>query len=388
MLFVLGAVQFVNVLDFMMVMPLGPFFAADLHVPADRVAEVGAAYTAAACVAGILISPWLDRLDRRTALGLTMAGLTVGTLLGGFSRTLPELLAARVLAGVFGGPATAIALAIVTDVIPADRRGAALGKVMGAFAVSSIFGVPAGLWMARHGGWRAPFFGVATLGLLVGVAAWAVLPRMVGHLEHAVPHRALDVLRVRGVPLALASVAGMTMGGFAVIPSLPMFIQVNLSFPLDDLWQLYLVGGVFSFVALRIGGGLVDRMGSLKIAIVGTVLLSVGLGIVFVESAAIPPYFLYIFFMSGNALRNVAWSALASKVPPPDLRAGYLSAQSAVQHGASAVGALLSTWVLAERSDGGVLGMGVLATISFALFVAALLPMSAVAKQVRAAPTP
>ena len=37
---------------------------------------------------------------------------------------------------------------------------------MGAFSVASVFGVPTGLYLAEHGGWRMPFLGVAAMGLV------------------------------------------------------------------------------------------------------------------------------------------------------------------------------------------------------------------------------
>jgi predicted MFS family arabinose efflux permease len=55
------------------------------------------------------------------------------------------LVAARAIAGAFGGVTGATILAIIGDVIPEFRRGAPMGMVMSAFSVASIFGVPAGL---------------------------------------------------------------------------------------------------------------------------------------------------------------------------------------------------------------------------------------------------
>ena len=48
---VVGAVQFVNILDFMMVMPLGPDFAKSLSIPESHLGYIGGAYTASASVA-------------------------------------------------------------------------------------------------------------------------------------------------------------------------------------------------------------------------------------------------------------------------------------------------------------------------------------------------
>src|SRR5690554_3091237 len=77
--FLVGAVQFVNILDFVMVMPLGPDFARALGVPVADLGYVGGAYTAAAAVSGLIGSFFLDRLDRRPALVAAMLGLVAGT---------------------------------------------------------------------------------------------------------------------------------------------------------------------------------------------------------------------------------------------------------------------------------------------------------------------
>ena len=73
LLALLAGVQLVNVLDFMMVMPLGPDFAAALGIPLSRLGLVGGAYTAAAACAGLAGTLVLDRFDRRSALATALA---------------------------------------------------------------------------------------------------------------------------------------------------------------------------------------------------------------------------------------------------------------------------------------------------------------------------
>src|SRR5690348_12815474 len=57
----LAAVSFVNILDFMMVMPLGPDFAQALGIPASKLGIIGGSYTVAAAVAGLAGALFLDR---------------------------------------------------------------------------------------------------------------------------------------------------------------------------------------------------------------------------------------------------------------------------------------------------------------------------------------
>ena len=63
-LFTLAAIQFVSIVDFMIVMPLGPQLLADLGIDARKFSWVVSAYTLAAGLAGLLAAPWLDRLTR------------------------------------------------------------------------------------------------------------------------------------------------------------------------------------------------------------------------------------------------------------------------------------------------------------------------------------
>src|SRR5436305_2723889 len=112
-----AAVQFVNILDFVMVMPMGPDFAAALGIPSSRLGMIGGSYTAAAALSGLAGSFFLDRFDRRPALGLAMLGLVAGTAMGGAATGLGTLMAARVMEGVFGGPAIWLFLFIIAVVV-------------------------------------------------------------------------------------------------------------------------------------------------------------------------------------------------------------------------------------------------------------------------------
>jgi predicted MFS family arabinose efflux permease len=185
LILLIGAVQFVNVLDFMMVMPLGPDFAAAFGVQNSRLGWVGASYTLAAALSGIVGSSFLDRFDRRKALIFALAGLVLSTMASGSTQSFETMLVTRWIAGTFGGPASALSLAIVSDVIPPERRGRAMGAVLGAFAFASVLGVPAGLELSHHGGWRAPFFAIAVVGALVAVLALSLLPPLTSHLTRA-----------------------------------------------------------------------------------------------------------------------------------------------------------------------------------------------------------
>ena len=371
-----AAVQFVNILDFVMVMPLGPDFAAALGIPAARLGFVAGSYTAAAAVAGLAGSFFLDRFDRRPALGIAMLGLVAGTAMGGLATGLPSLMAARVLAGMFGGPATSLSFSIIADVVPSERRGRAMGMVMAAFSIASVLGVPAGLELARHLGWRAPFFSVAALGAVVALAAVFALPPMRDHLKTGtagagVVARKTSLAHLVAQPNVLVSWA-MTflvmMAGFILIPNMSAYVQQNLGFPRAQLGLLYLAGGVVSFFSTQFAGRAVDKLGSFRVGTFGTTLLIAAIYGSYVRMPPLwPVIWIFVLFMFSLSFRNVSYNTLTTRVPATGERARFMSIQSAVQHFASASGAFLSARLLTELPDHKLVGMARIAWISIAL---------------------
>lgn len=394
LILLVAMVQFVNILDFMMVMPMGPDFAAALGIPLSRLGLIGGSYTLSAMLSGLACSLFLDRFGRRQALLATMLGLVVGTVLGGFARGFTTLLVARVIAGAFGGPATAVSMSIIADTVPAARRGKAMGVVMGAFSLASVFGVPLGLELARRGGWRLPFFAVASLGLVATAVGAALLPPLRSHLERGAsqtddpaagtPPGTLDLLRNPTVLLAYAMNACATLGGFVLIPNISPYLIHNLGYPRDHLGLLYLCGGVCSFVTLQFAGRMVDRFGGLRVATPATFLVA---WVVFEGFGRAAPWMpvlaVFMLWMSAMGFRNIAMQTVASKVPSPIERARFMSLQSAVQHGSSAFGAMLSTLLLTEGSDHRMSGMPRVVTVTITMFVTLPLLLALVEKRLR-----
>ncbi|MBK6688840.1 MAG: MFS transporter [Deltaproteobacteria bacterium] len=359
-LFLVGAVQFVNILDFMMVMPLGPDFAKALGIPAAHLGVIGGSYTASAAVAGVVGARFLDRFDRKKALAVAMAGLVLGTALGGLAQGLYSLVAARIVAGAFGGPATSVAMSIIADVVPPERRGKAMGAVMGAFSVASVLGVPAGLELARIGGWQLPFFAVAGLGVVVAGAGIWLLPSLRMHLD-AGPVQRVDVFQLLQRPevfLSLGATTALMLSNFLVVPNLSAFLQFNLGYPRESMGVLYMVGGVISFGVMRLCGMLVDRIGSPAVALIGSTLMIGDLVTGILRTPPmIPVMFFFVTFMVAGSFRGVAINTQSSRVPGPSERAGFMSTQSAVQHLSAAAGAFLSSQLLTEGANHQLVGM-------------------------------
>jgi predicted MFS family arabinose efflux permease len=355
LILLVGLVQFVNILDFMMVMPLGPDFAMALAIPTSAIGEIGGAYTFAAALSGLLTALFLDQYSRKRALLVCLLGLIVATFCGAFVWDSSSMIGARLLAGVFGGPLSSLSIALIADYIPAERRGAAMGKVMSSFSLASVLGVPFGLELAQHLSWRAPFIVTAVLGVGVAMLALAKLPyhKPFSHIE-SLSGRVKSLFSILRSPLALTSYAMMgcaMMAGFMIIPNISAHLQLNLDYPRSQLGLLYFCGGAVSFFSMRFAGKLIDRTSATHTLTLFTLMLVAVLAVGFIwYSKAIPVLPVFILFMVAMTGRTVSAQTLSSKIPKPSQRGAYMSVQSSITHFASALGAYVPSLILVEEA--------------------------------------
>jgi DHA1 family inner membrane transport protein len=376
-LFTLAAVQFIGMVDFMLVMPLGPLLAADLGIDARQFSWIVSAYTLAAGLAGFVAAAWLDRVPRKAAYLALSLGLLAGTAACGLAATAPLLLAARFVTGGFGGVLGGLALAIVADVVPPDRRGRAMGLLMLAFAVASVAGVPLGIAVGTRLGWRAPFFGLAALGLpFVGLAAWWLPPLAVpadGPPRHPLA-RLVDTLTVPAHRRAFAVIALLMVGAFAVIPFISTAFVANVGVTEPQLPAVFIAGGLLTLVTTPLAGRLVDRFGPLAVfrgivplsalmMVVLTHLPAAGIVVAAPAAAAL---------MATNSARMVTAMSLISASIEPGRRGGFMAANSAVQHVASGLGTTLGGMIVAGGVGEPLRNFGTLGILAAAVTLASL----------------
>lgn len=356
LILLVAMIQFVNIIDFMMVMPLGPDFAKGLNIPLSHIGIVAGSYTFAAAVAGLVAAPFLDMFARKRAMLMSLGGVIVATLAGAFAWNLESMLAARILAGIFGGQMFALSQAVIADFIPPERRGRAMGKVAGGFAVASMVGIPFGLELAARFGWQSPFIATAAMGAMAWVFAAIKLPYhapfgVAEPLKARIRHL-FSVLDSRTAVMSYAIMGGSMMAGFLIIPNISAHFQFNLGFPRDKLGLLYFCGGVISFFGMRLSGIIMDKHSALYANTLFTVVLMFAMltGFVFFPSI-LPPLAVFILFMVGMSGRNISATALSSKIPPPAQRGAFMSLQSTITNLGSSLGGFISSVLLQQQGE-------------------------------------
>ena len=168
--------------------------------------------------------------------------------------------------------------------------------------------------------------------------------------------QAMRVLVLLKNPLALMAflLMGLSMmAGFMVIPNIAGHLQQNWHVPRDHLAFLYFCGGLVSFFGMRLSGAWVDKASATIVSVVftTTLIIAIAAGFVFYPNP-IPVVVIFIVFMASMTGRTVAAQTLVSKVPLPEVRAAFMSINSAVTHIASSMGAFYSSLILVDDSSG------------------------------------
>lgn len=337
LLLLLAGINFTHILDFMIIMPLGNYLMPYFHITTQQFSLIVSAYSYAAFTSGIIAAFIIDNFDRKKSLLFGYTGFIVGTFLCGIAPNYQFLIAARILAGLFGGLIGAQVLSIVADTFSYEKRGRAMGSLMAAFSVASVLGVPISLYLANLSSWHAPFILVAALGALLIPLTIKFIPPMRNHLQHARSRRnteAISVIFSRKTSLVALSLSGLLMlGHFIIVPFINPYMEFNVGFSKDEIPLIYVVGGAATLFSAPLFGKLADKHGKLKMYII-TAIATLPFVILITHMPSIPFYFVLIvtglWFIVSNG-RSISAQAMISNVMEPQYRGSFMSLNSSFQ---------------------------------------------------------
>ena len=369
LLLTLAGIQFAHILDFMIMMPLGPVLIAELGIGPHEFGLLVSSYTFTGAASGLAAAAFVDRFERKRLLLAMFTLFGLATLACGLAPGYATLMLARCAAGAFGGVLGSMVQTMVGDLIPFERRGRASGVVMSAFALSTVAGVPVSLFLANHFGWRFPFFFIAALAAALLAAGWRLLPSLRGHLDAAVtsegerrhPLAAMgEVLRDANHLRALAFVALLMLSGFMVIPYITLYSVSNVGIRQEDIPLIYLAGGCATFFTSRFIGRLADRRG--KVRVYRLIALCSMLPLLL--QTHLPPIPLWAMVVASTVFfvfvpgRMVPAMAIVTSAVEPRLRGTFLSISGATQQLASGAAAWIGGMVIAQDAAGQIVRYG------------------------------
>lgn len=380
LLLTLAAINFTNIMDFMIMMPLGPQLMRIFEINTQQFGLVVSSYTFSAGFSGFCTAFFIDKFDRKRFLQVLYAGFLIGTLACGLAHTYELLMVARIFTGLFGGVLGAVILAIVGDVIPFERRGQAMGFVMAAFSIASVLGVPFGLRIANEFGWNTPFILLAVLALPVQFFIYKFVPNLSAHTQAGKEVNVLQVVKnitsSSNQRKAITLMMVVMFGHFSIIPFLSPYMVSNVGFTESQLEQIYFFGGLSTIVTSPLIGKLADKIGKLKVFTI------------FVSIACIPVLFIThmprvdiwialiatsVFFAVSSG-RFIPAQAMVTATVEPKNRGSFMSIVSSMQQLSAGLASYIAGLVVVKQANGEMLHynwVGVMSVIAaiFTLFL-------------------
>jgi predicted MFS family arabinose efflux permease len=359
LLLTLAAVQFTHIVDFMIIMPLGPQLMRLFDINPQQFSIIVSSYTFSAGICGFLAAFFMDKFDRKVLLMYTYIGFSVGTFACAFATSYELLVAARIFTGAFGGVLGSLVLAILGDAIPLERRATAMGTVMAAFSLASVLGVPFGLFLANSFDWHAPFLFLGGFTVLVMILITIGIPEMSSHIEAKKsgenPFKFLaDILANGNQVRALLLMVFLVFGHFTVIPFISPYMVSNVGFSESQLTYIYLLGGGVTIFTSPFIGKLADKIGKVKVYTIFCLLTMIPIFIITnigkTEIWLVLIVNTFFFIVMGG--RMIPASTMITAAVAPRNRGSFMSINSCVQQLSSAFASLISGLIISKSADG------------------------------------
>jgi predicted MFS family arabinose efflux permease len=354
----LAILQFIIILDFMVLSPLGAILIPTLKITPAQFGLVVSAYAFSAGASGLLAAGFADKFDRKKFLLFFYFGFLGGTLFCAMAPTYELLLAARIVTGIFGGVIGSVTFAIITDLFKLEVRGRVMGFVQIAFGASQVLGLPIGLLLANRFEWHAPFWMIVIFGALLGVVIVIYMKPVTQHLVAAQKQNAykhlFNNLSNRFYVRAYLSTILLSTGGFMLMPFGSAFSTNNLGLTIHQLPVLYLVTGIFGIALGPLIGKLADTMGKFKLFAIGSV-ISMIMVATYTRLGITPLWIcmvLNVILFAGINARMISASALISAIPALPDRGAFMSINSSIQQISGGIASFLAGLIVIQSPSG------------------------------------
>jgi len=365
-LWVLMAIVFVDMIGFLLVTPLLPFYATNLGARPIVVTMILAAFSLAQLVSAPFWGRFSDRYGRRPALLVGLASSAVAFALFGLANSILLLFVFRLIQGA-GGGTTGVVQAYVSDAVPPEKRAEALGWISAATNAGVMIGPALGSLAAKHLGSSGPGFVAAVFCTLNALAAWKWLPESKredaprASTAPAAPRQPLlrsvfKVLSDPGSPVSLliwiyavGMLAFMGMNGV-----LALYLGKAYGVTKETIGYFYsYIGAIGIVMRAVLLGPTVRRFGEIGVTRMGSLSLVLGLALIPVPAmfdltrlerfAALA--LIVLFVPVGTALLFPATTALVSRRAARSEMGQTMGVQQAFGSTARVVGPICAGWL-------------------------------------------
>ena len=197
-----------------------PHIQGSVSASAEQITWVLTSYIVAAAIMTPLTGFLAGRFGRKQVFLLSIGGFTLASMLCGIADSLVEIVAFRLIQGVFGAALIPLSQAVLLDIYPPEKHGQAMA-IWGAGAVlGPVLGPALGGWLTDALSWRWVFFINLPVGVLALAGVWFFLSE-----KRAAIQKPFDFLGFASLAIAIAALQMMLDRG----PSQDWFYTLEIN---------------------------------------------------------------------------------------------------------------------------------------------------------------
>ena len=149
-----------------------PYMQGSLSTTLDQITWVLTSYVVAAAIMTAPVGWLAARFGRKNLFLVTIGGFTVASMLCGIADSLAQMVAFRLLQGMFGAALVPLSQATMLDLYPIQQRGSAMALWGMGVMVGPILGPTLGGYLTDIYNWRWVFYINLPFGLLAMAGLW------------------------------------------------------------------------------------------------------------------------------------------------------------------------------------------------------------------------
>jgi multidrug resistance protein len=258
---------FTDLVAYSVAVPVLPDYAQRFHATPTMVGLLFASFGVALLTLSIPMGAMSDRLGRKGPMIGALALLAAATLLFAYAQSMPMLFIARMLQGAADAVTWVVGFALIADLYGEDERGRAMGLAMAGSTLGFIIGPLLGGWLYELGGIRLPFLVVAALAAIDLVVFAIVTPNTMRVV--AVPTSMRQVLRVRAIAVcALIVIIGAATAAM-LEPVIPLLLGSRVGLGPASIGTLFGMAALAASAMHPLYGRLSDRWGGRRLMLAG-----------------------------------------------------------------------------------------------------------------------
>jgi DHA2 family multidrug resistance protein len=143
-----------------------PYMQGSVSASADQINWVLTSYIVAAAIMTTPSGFLATRFGRKRVLMAAVVGFVVASVLCGIAQSLVQIVAFRLLQGLFGAALVPLGQSVLLDVYSVEERGSAMALFGVSVMVGPVLGPVIGGWLTDHYSWRWVFYINVPLGAL------------------------------------------------------------------------------------------------------------------------------------------------------------------------------------------------------------------------------